>query len=148
MLLAAACSVLAMQLPRTLGRLEADPRNPWVHGQTSGDYRNLEQRLLDLSAVHPDGRAMRIDVVAAHHWPLPWTLRGHSAVGYYTPESLPQDWSSPVLVLDPSVLESAPEKVRARLVEFYGVRPEVLLAVVIDRELWDAFLATRRETAP
>ena len=122
----------------------ADPRNPYVYAQTVPDAVRMATRILDLSRLHADGARMQVSVVAPpdEQWPLPWYLRSMSNVGYWTQPGDAVALQAPVIV---SSLEHAPALDSAlgeRYVsEFYGLRPDVLQALYIERGLWDRFLA-------
>jgi hypothetical protein len=75
-------------------------------------------------------------------WPLPWYLRSMPNVGYWTAPDDALALRAPVVV---GSTEHAPVLDKAlgdRYVsEFYGLRPDVLQALYIERGLWDGFLA-------
>ena len=125
----------------------ADPRNPYVYAQTVPDAVRMAARIRNLSAIHPDGARMQVSVIAppSEQWPLPWYLRAMPNVGYWTAPGDVLALQAPVIV---SSLEHTPALEKAlgdRYVsEYFGLRPELLLAVYIDRGLWDRFLATLR----
>jgi len=122
----------------------ADPRNPYVYAQTVPDAVRMAARILDLSRLHADGARMQVSVIAPpdEQWPLPWYLRSMSNVGYWTQPGDAVALQAPVIV---SSLEQTPaldSALGGRYVsEFYGLRPDVLQALYIERGLWDRFLA-------
>jgi uncharacterized protein (TIGR03663 family) len=124
----------------------ADPRNPYVYAQTVPDAVRMTARIRNLSAIHSDGAGMQVSVIApaSEQWPLPWYLRSMPNVGYWTAPGDGLALQAPVLV---SSLEHTPSLEKAlggRYVsEYFGLRPELLLAVHIERGLWDRFLAER-----
>jgi uncharacterized protein (TIGR03663 family) len=124
----------------------ADPRNPYVYAQTVPDAVRMAARIRNLSAIHPDGTRMQVSVIApaSEQWPLPWYLRAMPNVGYWTAPGDALALQAPVIV---SSLEHTPALEKAlgdRYVsEYFGLRPELLLAVHIERGLWDRFLAER-----
>ena len=71
----------------------------------------------------------RIAVVAADPWPLPWYLRKFSQVGFWQPE---QETGAANFFITPTDVSS---KLAGQLKdfrpEFFGVRPEVLLILVV-----------------
>ena len=87
---------------------------------------------------------MQVSVIAQPYeqWPLPWYLRTLPIVGYWTRTDDPLALQAPVIV---SSMEFAPALDAAlgdRYVsEFYGLRPEVVLTLYVERGLWDRFLA-------
>ncbi len=129
-------------------RYYADSRNPYVYAQTSTDFLNLVKRVEDIARIHPDHKGMLIKVIthADEAWPLPWYLRGFTRVGYW------QDVDEAGTLEDvPVVISSIDlmEKIQAKFQEthqgeFFGLRPEVLLAVHIRMDLWKKFLENRR----
>lgn len=122
------------------------PVNPWVYAHTGKDVLKMFERIDDLAVVHDKGREMLICVVADHEWPVPWYLRSYKNVGYY--QSVPAKLyglDAPVLVLDQQAIEQIEPWVRERyLVEAYGVRPQVLMYLCIDLDLWEQYMAKRR----
>ena len=147
-LLAAGVADLARRAGRASFRYRADPRNPYVYAHTSTDFLRLAKRVDEIGDVTPEQRDMLIFVVASAHdtWPLPWYLRGYRRVGYWQDAEQLPDHPSPALVIAST---EAGELLEARfdsekyLVEYYGLRPGVLLALYIRRDLWDVFLSTR-----
>ena len=89
---------------------------------------------------------MQVSVIASPYeqWPIPWYLRTMPNVGYWTVPGDPVAMQAPVIV---SALEHTPlldPALGDRYVsEFYGLRPEVPLALYVERGLWDRFLMTR-----
>jgi hypothetical protein len=122
----------------------ADPRNPYVYAQTVPDAVRMASRIRDLAALHPDGVRMQVSVIAPpdEQWPLPWYLRTMPNVGYWTAPGDPLALQAPVVV---SAIEETPALDRTladRYVsEYYGLRPDVLQALYVERGLWDRFLA-------
>lgn len=149
-LFAAGAVQLSAQMRRASFRWAADPRNPYVYSQTSVDCLNLTRRVEELAALDPAGREMLIAVVTPPDatWPLPWYFRKFSAVGYWPePADLPEALR-PSIIITPS---DADESVTASLgqthhTEIYGLRPGVLLALHVKRDLWDRFIKTRATT--
>ena len=92
---------------------------------------------------------MLVKVVAENPWPLPWYLRHLPNVGYW--EQTPPHPDAPVVIV--ANLQQA--EVEANLqgnyeVHHYGLRPDVVLSVHVERELWQAFVEKeeRRATEP
>lgn len=128
-------------------RYPADPRNPYVYAQTSPDFMRLVDRVRDLAGFHRDGKSMLVKVVAEpdKQWPLPWYLRDFKRVGYWTK------------LADAGGVEGVPAVIAsqraAEIIEaaagdsfqaaFYGLRPEVVLTLFVDRPLWESFLNSR-----
>ena len=124
----------------------ADHRNPYVYAHPVPAVTRLVRRADELAAVHPDGKGMVIKVMATggDYWPIPWYLRGFEHVGYW--DHVPADPDAAMVVSSKDLgprLEATLKKSYQR--EFVGLRPGHLLQVRIDRDLWDAFMATRMD---
>jgi len=124
---------------------QADMRNPYVYSHTSCDFMKLVKRVEMLSLVHPDGKRMLIAVVAppSETWPLPWYLRGFPMTGFWVDSKDLPEGIRPAIVVASS---DQKEQVRSRLAgsfqeEYYGLRPDVLLTVLISQDLWDTFIS-------
>jgi uncharacterized protein (TIGR03663 family) len=127
----------------------SDPRNPYVYAQTVPDAVRMATRIRELAALHPDGARMLVAVIAAPHeqWPLPWYLRTMPHVGYWTAPADALALNAPVVVASMDHATLVEGALGDRYVsEFYGLRPEVLLTLYVDRGLWDRFLAGRAST--
>ena len=139
-----ASAQLGWQAWRASVTYAADPRNPYVYAQTVPDAVRMAARIRALAALHPDRANMQVSVIAQPYeqWPLPWYLRTMPIVGYWTRTDDPLALQAPVIV---SSMEFAPALDAAlgdRYVsEFYGLRPEVVLTLYVERGLWDRFLA-------
>jgi uncharacterized protein (TIGR03663 family) len=125
----------------------ADPRNPYVYAQTSPDFLRLARRVHDLTAIHPDGSSTLVKVVAGPYeqWPLPWYLRDLRRVGYWTGLEGAGEFGNTPLIIASQENAAWLEKVLGDRyqIEYYGLRPDVLLALFIDRPLWERYLSTR-----
>jgi uncharacterized protein (TIGR03663 family) len=122
----------------------ADSRNPYVYAQTVPDAVRMAARIRDLAAVHRDGPRMQVSVIAPAYeqWPLPWYLRTMPHVGYWTEPGDPVALEAPVIVASMDNTAALNGLLGDRYVsEFFGLRPEVLLALYVERGLWDRFLA-------
>ena len=125
----------------------ADPKNPYVYAHTSEDFLNLIHSVEEISALHPEKKDMLIKVFTNTYdtWPLPWYLRDFSRVGYWHTKSDAEAVdieNIPLIITSPDMLESQPSAqfVDNYVTEYYGLRPEVLLAIHIRRDLWDKFM--------
>lgn len=109
----------------TWRRVFVDPageRNPYAYSQTVEDITRLPERLRQLTAAsHHD---LRIGVIAADPWPLPWYLREFKQVGFWQPNQQPTGFD--VYITSPEAAADQPQLAAWRP-EFFGVRPEVLL---------------------
>lgn len=144
----AAAWQLAGQSVRASFTYPADPRNPYVYAHTTTDYLRLVERVHDLAALHPDGRNMLVKVVAGPYeqWPFPWYARDLARVGYWSRAAEAGTLDGvPVIVASQDNTAAVDAAVGDRYVsEFYGLRPEVLLTIYIERGLWERFLESRR----
>jgi hypothetical protein len=140
---------LAQQNWRANFRYPADPRNPYVYAHTSTDFFRLVTRVTDVSAVHPARQGMLVKVVAGPYeqWPLPWYLREYDRVGYWArPDDAAPLSGVPVVIASQEYAEPIGAQLGdAYVSEFYGLRPDVLLAVFIERGLWERFLGAREQ---
>ncbi|MEO5820931.1 MAG: flippase activity-associated protein Agl23 [Vicinamibacteraceae bacterium] len=122
----------------------ADPRNPYVYSQTVPDAVRMAARIRDLAALHADRDDMLVQVIATPHeqWPLPWYLRKMKQVGYWTTAADVPALDAPVIVASMDNSEAVDAALGDRYVsEFFGVRPDVLVTLYIERGLWERFLA-------
>jgi uncharacterized protein (TIGR03663 family) len=144
--LAAGSVHLGWQAWRAAITYAADPRNPYVYAQTVPDAVRMAARIRNLSAIHPDGARMQVSVIApaSEQWPLPWYLRTMQNVGYWTAPGDALALQAPVIVSSIDHTPALEQALGDRYVsEYFGLRPELLLAVHIERGLWDRFLAER-----
>ena len=148
MAFALAVANLGLQAWRASVTYAADPRNPYVYAQTVPDTVRMAARIRELGATHPDRERMQVSVVAPPYeqWPLPWYLRAMPHVGYWTAPGDPVALQAPVIVASMEHTAELDASLGDRYVsEFFGLRPEVLLALYVERGLWERFLA---RTAP
>ena len=138
---------LGVQNWRANARYPADPRNPYVYAQTSTDFLRLVARINDLTALHPDRDRMLVKVVAGPYeqWPLPWYLRRMQRVGYWPRAEDAGRLDDAAVVVASQENAAAVEAALGdtHVSEFYGLRPEVILTLFIERGLWERFLASR-----
>jgi uncharacterized protein (TIGR03663 family) len=138
------CVHLGWQAWRASVVYASDPRNPYVYAQTVPDAVRMAARIRDLASLHDARDGMAVTVVASAHeqWPLPWYLRSMTRVGYWADAAAAPDLSAPVIVSSMAQSEAVGAALGERYVsEFYGLRPEVLLTLYVERGLWDRFLA-------
>ncbi len=148
---ALAAANLGWQAWRASVTYAADSRNPYVYAQTVPDTVRMAARIRELAAAHPDGERMRVSVVAPPYeqWPLPWYLRAMPHVGYWAAPGDPVALEAPVIVASMQHAAGLEASLGERFVsEFYGLRPEVLLALYVERGLWERFLARAALGAP
>ncbi len=141
------CWHLAYQNWRANYLYPADTRNPYVYAQTSPDFLRLSRRIHELSGVHRDGENMLIKVVAGAYeqWPLPWYLRDLAQVGYWlSPEQTGGFDGVPVVVASQEYAAELDKILGDRYqLEYFGLRPNAVLALFVERTLWDQFLRHR-----
>ncbi len=146
-LMAAGIFHLGWQSYRSNFQAYADPTNPYVYSHTSTDFMRMVRRIQELAPLHPMGRDLLIKVVADPYttWPLPWYLRGFSHVGYWQNATDAGALAGvPLVVASLEQLAQLRPKLGAEYqIEYYGLRPEVLVALCIEDSLWEAFLRTR-----
>jgi uncharacterized protein (TIGR03663 family) len=128
-------------------RYPADPRNPYAYVHTSPDVVRLADRVRVLASLHPAGASMLVAVVAApsEQWPLPWYFRRMARVGYWTTaaDAAPAVGEAGVVIASPANTASVHALVGDRYhADFYGLRPDVVMTVFVERSLWDRFLLT------
>ncbi len=146
--LAAALALASLQLGwqawRAAVTYAADPRNPYVYAQTVPDAVRMASRIRELAALHADGMRMQVSVIAppSEQWPLPWYLRTMPNVGYWTAPGDALALQAPVIVSSIAHTPALDTALGGRYVsEFFGLRPDVLLTLHIERGLWERFLA-------
>jgi uncharacterized protein (TIGR03663 family) len=122
----------------------SDPRNPYVYAHTVPDAVRMATRIRQLAAAHPDGTRMQVSVIAPPHeqWPLPWYLRTMPRVGYWIAPGDALALEAPVVVASMDHTAALDSAFGDRYMsEFFGLRPEVLLTLYVERGLWERFLA-------
>ncbi|MCK7478502.1 MAG: hypothetical protein M0C28_14780 [Candidatus Moduliflexus flocculans] len=131
---------LAVQSYRANFELPADPSNPYVYAQTSPDLLRLVGEVEKAAAAAPEKSDLFIAVVAPPEetWPLPWYFRGYTRVGYWTsPEAARSDVGAAraaVVVASAAFAdEIGAELGEGYLQTYYGLRPEVVLALFVRR---------------
>ncbi|MBI4557105.1 MAG: TIGR03663 family protein [Candidatus Hydrogenedentes bacterium] len=123
----------------------ADWRNPYVYAHTVTSLVRLADRVEQIAEVSPDGLHMLIKVIApdGDYWPLPWYLRKFDHVGYWN--ELPNDSDADMVIVSPRLQSGLDAKIRdSYQVEFYGLRPGVMLLAYTRSDLWEKFMQSRR----
>jgi hypothetical protein len=111
----------------------------------------MAARIRELAALDADRLAMPVSVIAPPHeqWPLPWYLRTLTRVGYWTAPDAPEALQAPVIVASMAQTAALDAALGERYVsELFGLRPDVLLTLYIERGLWERFLAAAAGTSP
>jgi len=154
---------LAWQSYRTNFVFEASPDNPYAHTPTHPSALRLCEKVRDVAAVHPDGRAMPVQLICPDHdyWPLPWYLRGMTRVGGYS--GMPEGPAAPLIVTRPELVAAVvkyayleqPPGHRHLIGPFppedggdWLLRPGVPVEVMIRRELLDAYRSAAATEKP
>lgn len=128
---------LGWQAWRSSTRFAADNRNPYVYAHPVTGAVDLANYVEALSAYHPDGRNMLVMICTSEYWPLPWCLRRMTRVGYFEPPPAAAD--APVVITCVEPAEPQPALRGAMHTSYYGLRPDVVLAVHVDDALWRRF---------
>jgi uncharacterized protein (TIGR03663 family) len=133
-------------------RYYADTCNPYVYAHPTTDVFTIEQRVKEISRVHPDGDKLYIQVICpgGDYWPLPWYLRSFSKVGWWTQVDKDVE-SAPVILASPKVQQELAEKLyelpppgeRILYVPLFDrtiyLRPQVELLGFVRNDLWNSF---------
>jgi len=147
LLLAVAASNLAWQAWNASYNHYTDPNCPYVYVQTGKDFMKLVKRVDDVVALAPKGQEALIAVVAPRDrmWPMPWYLRRFPMTGYWeNAKDLPQGIDPAIMIMSPDQEAALDPGFSQRYhSEYYGLRPDVLLSLLIRQELWDSFIATQ-----
>ena len=110
-------TLLATETTALCLRQPVNPGNPLAYSPTSPDVARLEN---DLAAQPADAL---IQVVAQDYWPLPWTLRRHNRVGYWS--EAPAQLAAGLFLAGPEQLGALPSDTAP--LEPYELRPGVLI---------------------
>ena len=142
---------LAVQAYRADFTAHSDPANPYVYAQTSQDFLKLVAVVEKIAAAAPGKKDLLIKVIAPpdETWPLPWYLRGYSRVGYWTSaEAAGELGDAAVVVASAANVEKVATALGDRYQQnFYGLRPEVVLALFVRRDLWEGYLKSAAPTS-
>jgi uncharacterized protein (TIGR03663 family) len=111
----------------------ADERNPYAYAQTVDDILRLPERIRAVAGNNPSGNNLRIAVVAADPWPLPWYLRQFPNVGFWQPDQDPG--KADIYITSAEASDKLGPLVKDWRTEFFGVRPEVLLVMWLPPEI-------------
>jgi hypothetical protein len=135
-------------------RYIADPLNPYVYAHTPMPLPDLAARLDCLAERAPEGRNLWIQVVVPeNYWPLPWYLRkfNEERVGYWldakTWKRDRDHYPLPAIFILSSDVDCS--DIATCLAGYGGpvyesLRPGVLIAVYVRKDLWPAYLARKR----
>jgi predicted membrane-bound mannosyltransferase len=138
---------LCWQACRASFTFPADRRNPYVYAHPVMDVKRLTERVEHLAGLHPDGEDMLVRVIAPDPWPLPWYLRRMGSVGYWM--ETPEEWSAPVVIASTPVDRRLSHRLhKTHHVQYYGLRPPVVLALFVESGLWEKFLGEQKGAGP
>lgn len=135
---------LCDQSMTAIGPYKADARNPYVYAHTSTNLLQLVETVRALERLRPDD-PLAIQVISMDQgWPLPWYFRNLPKTGF---RAVPPA----VLEADIVIAEAAQQKVvLARLkpeqyqdTGLHGLRPGVPLIMLVRKDLWRQYMATR-----
>jgi uncharacterized protein (TIGR03663 family) len=126
----------------------ADPRNPYAYAQTSPDLLRLVSRVESLAEASPQGRQTVIKVMAREgdYWPLPWYLRSFNQVGWW--DSLQTDPFAPVMIVSADLQARLDEGKTHVMPGYWALRPQVLLELYVETNLWTHWLASQPPPKP
>lgn len=128
----------------------SDPVNPYVYAHTSTDVFQLTEAVNKAAVAWDESREMPVYVIAADsdYWPLPWYLRNHTQVGYWSQVD-PSVCNIPVILANArleqellGVLYSVPKPGQKNLYvplfeKKLQLRPGVEWRGYIRQDLWD-----------
>ena len=127
-LCACAAALLFLLGRETWARVYAQPcdeRNPYAYAHTGEDLLRLCPRLEQWRRqTQKNAGQVRISVLAADPWPLPWYLRKFPLAGYWQPGEQPGE--ADLYITSPESWESLRARLQGWRPEYFGLRPEVL----------------------
>lgn len=127
------------QSTKLANRYAADSRNPYIYQHTSPQFQKLIDRIEDLEALNPNVNLSITVIGEDNAWPLPWYLRNNDTVGYWNDPA-----EAPLLDVVIAPVGSLSETLsETHVVEYHGLRENVLLECWIRNGLWEAFMETR-----
>ena len=136
---------LGLQSYRANFKYHASVSNPYVYAQTSNDYLKLVTLIENVTAESPEGRNTLIVVAAPadRTWPLPWSLRKFTRVGYWERFDLvPAEARQAGIIITPP----GPwpfEDDASHIDSYFELRPGILLCAYVRNDLWNEYLERR-----
>jgi uncharacterized protein (TIGR03663 family) len=131
---------LAVQAYRADFVDHSNPANPYAYAPTSPDLLRLVAAVDKAASVSPNGQNLLVEVVAPpdETWPLPWYFRKLGRVGYWTSaeaaaKDVPLGQAEVVITSASCADQVAASLGDAYDQRFFGLRPEVVLALFIRR---------------
>lgn len=137
-----ACAHLVTQSQRANStRFSASNYNPYAYAHPVLGVVRLGEWVERLATVAPEGRDIVVRVISENCWPLPWYLRRLTQVGYW--ESAPEDCDAAVVICPARDESEVATRLRgAYQVSYYGLRPDVAMAVFVERSLYQRFASS------
>jgi len=135
-------ALLAIQTWRATIKMPADIRNPYAYSPTSPSVFRLEKRAEQIADAAPAGHNIIIQIISPDndYWPLPWYLRRFLHIGYYT-ELADASPDADIIISAVPPDDETLQRIGPRAVDFYGLRAEIMVQMLIRQPLWDAFMA-------
>ncbi len=92
LLLVAALAVSARTTMVQCFERPADETLPWAYAHTDPRYPELVRAIQSFAERSGAGTSQAVTVTSPDYWPLPWTLHGYPAIGYWgkVPETIPK----------------------------------------------------------
>ncbi|MGE5611571.1 MAG: flippase activity-associated protein Agl23 [Bacillota bacterium] len=120
----------------------ASQYNPWIYSHPGLKFFELPQRIEELAAVSNDKHHLLIKVFTKDIWPLPWYIRQFDNVGYWA--DVQEDVDAPIILCSQDQEKTVTDRMKTKYqLDYFGLRPTVVVPVFVRTDLWDAFLATR-----
>lgn len=126
------CAALGRDTWQRVFVAPAGEKNPYAYAQTDEDFLRLPKRVEKFAANNPAGNNLRIAVVAADPWPLPWYLRQYPNVGFWQPGQDPG--KADLYITSADVGDDVGTRLDGWRPLFFGVRPEVLMLLWLPPE--------------
>lgn len=147
-LLIAGAGQLACQAWRLDVNYAADPRNPYVYGQTSPDILNLVDRVKALALASPQHDQMPVKIMApdADYGPLPWFLRQFPNTGWW--DKMPADPYAPVMIVSTQFHAELDADKMHVMTGIFQLRPQNFFKLYVDADLWRAHLEAVKRIQP
>jgi uncharacterized protein (TIGR03663 family) len=139
-------------------RLSFDPRlvaapsplNPYTYSQPRPGVLTAAKRIEQIAAVSPRKQDLRVllAVPGNDYWPLPWYLRTFPALDFSDAlDAAPSESDAPdVIITAAASAEEPPAWLAERYAfwDFFELRPSALMSIHVEKELWEAFIETRK----
>jgi uncharacterized protein (TIGR03663 family) len=122
-----------------------DPRNPYVYAQTSSDILGLVDRVEALEKLGPGQVPVQVLAANGDYWPLPWYFRDLNQVAWQ--EKSDQAIAAPIVVASPAFQSEFENTQTYVMTGFFALRPQILLALYVEKDLWIRYLAKQRLSA-